>query len=51
MDTYRNSENFVKCDVSNLSSFDGGLNFAKRWVAAVLDIRISPGHGVVAALT
>jgi len=34
-----------------LIGFDGGLNFVKRWVAAVLDIWISPGHGVGAALT
>jgi len=31
--------------------FDGGLNLVKRWIAAVLDIRISPGDGVGAALT
>jgi len=30
--------------------FDGGLNFVKRWVAADLDIRISPGQSVGAAL-
>jgi len=30
--------------------FESGLNFAKRWVATVLDIRISPGHGVGAVL-
>jgi len=31
--------------------FDGGLNFVKRWVVAVLDVRISSGQSVGAALT
>jgi len=30
---------------------DRGFNFVKRWVAAVLDIRISAFDGVGAALT
>jgi len=34
-----------------LVSFDGGLSFVKRWVAAVLDIRIPAFHVVGVALT
>jgi len=30
---------------------DGRLNLVKRWVAAVLDVRISSGQSVGAALT
>jgi len=32
-------------------SFDDGLNFVKRWVAAVLDNGYSAFHGTGAALT
>jgi len=37
--------------VSGLIGFDGGLNFIKRWVSAVLDNGFSAGHGIGAGLT
>jgi len=51
LDLYRNSENFVKHDVRDLIDFDGGLNSAKRRVAAVKVYRFSAFNGANAALT
>jgi len=34
-----------------LTSFDGGLSYVKRWVAAEKDNGFSPGNGNGAALT
>jgi len=51
LNLHRNSENFVKNDVRVLVSFNGGLSYVKRWVAAVLDNRFSTFDDVGAAFT
>jgi len=51
LDTYRDSENFIKRGVVGQVDFDGVLNFAKRWVSAVLDNEFSAFDGVSATLT
>jgi len=51
MDKHRKIENLVKCAYQGYIGLNGGLNFAKGWVAAEKDIWISAFDGVGAALT